>query len=36
MAMSSQNTKTSFVQKPTKPILDHLTLKEEQFVIYLD
>jgi hypothetical protein len=37
MAMSSQNTKTSFVQKSTtKPILDHSTLKEEQFVIYLD
>jgi hypothetical protein len=35
--MSFQNTKTSFVQKPTtKPILDHSTLKEEQFVIYLD
>jgi hypothetical protein len=29
--------KTNFVQKPTtKPILHHSTLKEEQFVIYLD
>jgi hypothetical protein len=35
--MSSQNTKTNFVKKPTtKPILHHSNLKEEQFVIYLD